>query len=106
MDRFLLVLGQIEMDPSRTHDTKSVDLFQILENFIHKTLSSSFPDLTRRQLHQFGLALKSYVQLKPGVGSKDRTEQAHLKRRKAFVAKVQKESWIEKLKVKTSSIKW
>ncbi|MCJ1272027.1 hypothetical protein MMC22_011933 [Lobaria immixta] len=106
MDRFLSVLGQIEMDPSRTHDTKSVDLFQILENFIHQTLSSSFSDLTRRQLHQFVLALKSYVQLKLGVGSKDRTEQAHLKRRKAFVAKVQKESWIEKLKVKTSSIKW
>lgn len=38
MDRFLDVLGQTEMDPSRTNDLKGTDFFFIPENFIHETL--------------------------------------------------------------------
>ena len=37
MDRFLDVLGQTEMDPTLTNDTKGGDFFHILENFIRES---------------------------------------------------------------------
>ena len=106
MDRFLDVLGQTELDPSRTNDSKNIDFFQILENFIRGILTSSYPGLSKLQLHHFTLALESYMLLKPGVNSKDQTEQGHLKRRKIFTTKAQKENWAEKLRVIGSNMNW
>lgn len=56
---------QLELHSNRSNDTKSVDLFQILENFIVETLFSSSPDLSRPQLLRFILALEDYLKLKP-----------------------------------------
>lgn len=56
---------QLELHSNRSNDTKSVDLFQILENFIVETLFSSSPDLSRPQLLQFILTLEDYLKLKP-----------------------------------------
>lgn len=39
MHQFLKVLGQTEMDPNLTNDSKAVDFFYILENFMHETVS-------------------------------------------------------------------
>jgi hypothetical protein len=42
MDRFLEVLRLLELNPAKTNDTKAVDIFQILWNFI-KALGYSTP---------------------------------------------------------------
>lgn len=106
MDRFLRVLGQLELRPNRSNDTKSVDLFQILENFIAETLFSSYPGLSRPQLHRFILALEDYLKLKPSARSQSRDDQEHLKKREVFIAKVQKKDWVALLKDKGSSMSW
>ena len=45
MDRFVRVLGQTELDPTRTctNDLKGVDFFRILENFILETIKVGSP---------------------------------------------------------------
>lgn len=106
MDRFLRVLGQLELHSNRSNDTKSVDLFQILENFIVETLFSSSLDLSRPQLLRFILALEDYLKLKPTARSQSRDDQEHLKKRKVFIAKVQKKDWVALLKDKASSMSW
>lgn len=58
MSQFLRVLGQIEVDPSRTNDEKNVDFFQFLENFIGETLKTSKPELTKRKLNKFVVTLE------------------------------------------------
>jgi hypothetical protein len=47
MDRFVDVLRQIELNPSRTNDVMGVDFFRLLENFILEALDSSSVGLTR-----------------------------------------------------------
>lgn len=71
-----------------------------------ETLLSSSQELSKKQLHRFVLALKNYLELKVPARSKNRGEQEHLKRRKAFVATTQKEDWVAKLKDKVSSMGW
>lgn len=61
MSQFLRVLGQIELDPSRTNDEKNVDFFQFLENFIGETLQTSKPELSKRQLNKFVFTLENYL---------------------------------------------
>ncbi len=63
MNRFSRVLRQKELDFSRTNDSKSVDFFQILENFILESLGLSTSELTRAQLHEYLLAIENYLQL-------------------------------------------
>ncbi len=106
MNRFLRVLGQTELDLSRTNDSKSVDFFQILENFILESLGASTPDLTRAQLHKYVLALENYLQLTIPAKSSNWDDQAHLNRRVKFEKKAEKEKWVAKLKEKVLSIDW
>lgn len=88
MSQFLRVLGQIEVDPSRTTDEKNVDFFPVLENFIGETLKTSKPELTKRQLNKFVVTLENYLELKLAKRPEVRSEEEHLKRRQAFVTKV------------------
>ena len=74
------VLGRTELDPSRTNDSKGVDLFQILKPFILDTLSSSSPDSTKSQFHGFVRPFESYILLTPPTDVKDREETAHFKK--------------------------
>lgn len=106
MDRFLEVLGQTEMDPHLTNDSKAVDFFQVLENFIKETLSEYSQELTKSQLYSFILVFKDYLKLIPPIPKKDRQEQGHLKRRKVFVAKAEKENWVAQLENKMSDLGW
>lgn len=90
------VLGQTELDPSRTNDLKGVDFFRILENFIRETLESSSPGLTKAQLRRFVLVLEQYLALKMDVQSRPKhdAESDHMKRRKQFLNKLQKQRLI------------
>ncbi len=106
MNRFLRVLGQTELDLSRTIDSKSVDFFQILENFILESLGTSTPDLTRTQLHKYLLTLENYLQLTIPAKSSNWDDQAHLNRRVKFEKKAKKEKWVAKLKEKVLSMDW
>lgn len=106
MDRFLEVLGQTEMDPHLTNDSKAVDFFQVLENFIQETLSEYSQELTKSQLYSFILVFKDYLKLIPPIPKKDRQEQGHLKRQKVFVAKAEKENWVAQLENKMSDMGW
>ncbi len=63
INRFLRVLGQTKLDLSRLNDSKSVDFFQILENFLLESLGASTPDLTRAQFHKYLLALENFLRL-------------------------------------------
>lgn len=98
MDRFLSVLSQTEMDPSRTNDLKSVDFFRILENFVEEVFAFSADLLSRRHLQRFILVLEEYVGLKPPSQPKYSLEDEHLKRRKIFVNSVHKKGWIQGLR--------
>lgn len=106
MNRFLRVLGQTESDLSRTNDSKGVDFFQILENFMIESLGSSTPELTRSQLHKYVLALENYLQLTPPAKSSNWDEQAHLNRRVNFQKKAEQKKWVAKLKEKAHSMGW
>ena len=106
MNRFLRILEQTELDLSRTNDPKGVDFFQILENFMLKTLGASNLDLTRVQLHKYVLALENYLQLTPPAKSSNRDEQVHLNRRVKFEKKAKQEEWVAKLKEKVLSMDW
>ena len=106
MDRFLEVLGQKELDPSRTKDLKILDLFQRLENFIKEALSLSLPGLTKTQLHQFVLNLEKYILLEPQLRSEDWTENAHMERRQVFLKRLRKKGWMAGLNRKLESMSW
>ncbi len=107
MDRFVDVLGQVELDPSRTNDLKGVDFFRILENFMREALDSSSAGLTRAQLHRFVFMLEKYAALRFEANGRprDRAESEHMKRRNKFLNKLQK-SWIPQLKDKLLSMSW
>ena len=104
MDRFLDVLGQTEMDPTLTNDTKGGDFFYILENFIFEALSPWAAGLKKKQLDEFILTLKEYSSLQPKAQAADVLESQHLKGRKTFLLRVKKEKWIEKLEDKVASL--
>lgn len=108
MDRFVDVLGQTELDPSRTNDLKGVDFFRILENFISEALDPSSAGLTRAQLHRFVLVLEKYAALRfePHGRWRDRSESEHMKRRREFLNKLRKKSWISQLNDHVSSMSW
>lgn len=106
MDRFVRVLGQTELDPTRTNDLKGVDFFRILENFILETILPNTTMLTKRQLHIFILEFQKYLNFKPLMGKTQVDEQDHLARRIQFVKKAKKEKWIEKLLEKCNKIAW
>ena len=104
MDRFVDVLGETELDPTRTNDLKSVDFFRILENFILETLRINTNDLSKIQLRQFVLQFEKYLQIAPFDDKNEHDERAHLVKRRQFVKKVEKEKWVEKLKEKFSKM--
>jgi hypothetical protein len=106
MDRFVDVLRQIELNPSRTNDVMGVDFFRLLENFILEALDSSSAGLTRAQLEQFVLVLEKYANQKFGadIGVEDRA--AHMDRRKKFLKILYKQKWIPKLKDKAKRMSW
>ena len=106
MDRFVRVLGQTELDPTRTNDLRGVAFFRILENFILETIRPNTTTLTKRQLHIFILQFKKYLDFKPLIGENQLDERNHLVRRIQFVEKAEKEKWIEKLKEKCNKIAW
>ena len=108
MDRFVSVLGQIELDPSRTNDLKGVDFFRILENFIREALNSSSGGVTRSQLYRFVLELEKYTGLKVEAHKRlrDRAENEHIKRRNQFLTTLQKKRWVQQLNDKLSSMSW
>lgn len=88
------------------NDEKNVDFFQFLENFFGETLKTSKPELSKRQLNKFVVTLKNYLELKLPVQAEDDSEKRLLKRRQAFVAKVEKIEWMEKLRDKVKSMSW
>ena len=106
MDRFVDVLGETEIDPSRTNDLKGTDFFYILENFIQETLSPLGCVLTKRQLGSFLLALEKYLLLEPEKESDSEEEISHLERRGNFCTKVEKKQWVVKLREKWESMDW
>lgn len=106
MSQFLRVLGQIELDPSRTNNEKNVDFFQFLENFIGETLQTSKPELSKRQLNKFVVTLENYLELELPVEVEDDNEEEHFQRRQAFIEKVVEENWVKKLKDKVISMSW
>lgn len=106
MNRFLRVLGQTELDLSRTNDSKGVDFFPILEIFMLETLGASTLDLTRVQLHKYVLALENCLELAPPTKSSNRDEQAHLDRRVKFEKMAKQEKWVAKLKEKVLGMDW
>jgi hypothetical protein len=108
MDRFVDILRQIELDPSRTNDVKGVELFRLLENFILEALGSSSAGLTRAQLEQFVLVLEKYANQKfeADVGVGDRAEGAHMARRKKFLKRLREWNWIQLLKDKAARMSW
>lgn len=76
-ESILQVLGQIELDPSRTNGGKNVDFFQFLENFIGETLKTPKPKLSKRQLNKFVVTLENYLELElPGQQEDDSEEGA------------------------------
>lgn len=93
MDRFVNVLKETELDPTRTNDLKLVDFFRILENFILETLSVNNANLTKIQLRQFVLQFDKYLRLAPLVDKSEQDEQAHLVRRRQFEKKAEKEKF-------------
>jgi hypothetical protein len=108
MDRFVEVLQQIELDPSRTNDVKGVEIFRLLENFISEVLGASSAGLTRTQLEQLVLVLDKYAKQKfeADVGVRDRAEAAHMDRRKKFLGRLHKMNWISQLREKAMSMSW
>lgn len=108
MDRFVDMLGQIELDPSRTNGLKGVDFFRILENFIGEALDPSWAGLTRAQLRRFVLVLEKYTGLrfKAHGRSGDHGESEHMERRKEFLNKLRKRRWVSQLNDKVSSMSW
>jgi len=108
MDRFVDVLRQIELDPSRTNDVIGVDFFRLLENFILEALDSSSAGLTRAQLERFVLVLEKYANQEFGanIGLEDRTEGAHMDRRTKFLRKLHMKRWIPQLKTKAMGMRW
>ena len=108
MDRFVDVLRQIELDPSRTNDVKGVELFRLLENFILEALGSSSAGLTRAQLEQFVLVLEKYANqiFEADVGVRDRAEGAHMGRRKKFLKRLHEQEWISQLRHKATRMSW
>jgi hypothetical protein len=108
MDRFVDVLCQTELDPSKTSDLEGVNIFNILENFIIEALDSSSAGLTRAQLHRFVLVLKKYAALRfdPHGESGDDRESKHMKRRREFLDKLRKRGWISKLNDNVSNMSW
>ena len=48
--------------------------------------------------------LESYMLLKPGVNSKDQTEQDYSKRRKAFIIKAQRENWPRRASIQEETL--
>lgn len=98
MDRFVKVLGQIEVGSSRTKNLRGTEFFHILENFISETLTLDVPVFTRRQLKSFIVALKNYSTI-----TLDRSlfleedEISHLDRQNVFLFRLEKEEWLTKL---------
>jgi len=90
MDRFVDVLRQIELDPSRTNNVIGTDFFRLLENFIREALDES-AGLTRAQLERFTLALEKYVNQKFEADVGDRAESRHMDRRKKFLKALDKQ---------------
>lgn len=108
MDRFVDVLRQIELDPSRTNDVMGVDFFRLLENFILEALGPESAGLTRAQLERFVPVLEKYVNQKFGadIGVEDRAEGAHMDRRKKFLKRLHKQRWMPRLKDKATDMSW
>lgn len=104
MDRFVRVLGQTELDPTRTNDLKEVEFFRILENFKLETLFPDTTNLTKRQLRQFIFQFEKYLGSKPSVDEDEQDEHAHLVRRLQFEKKAEKEEWVKKLKEKYTEV--
>ena len=98
MDKFVKVMGQIEVGSSRTDNLRGTEIFHILENFISVTLTLGVPVLTRKQLKSFIVALKNYSTM-----TLDRSlfleedEISHLHRRNVFLSRLEKEEWLTKL---------
>jgi hypothetical protein len=104
MDRFVDVLRQTELDPSRTNDVKGADFFRLLENFILEALSLSSAGLMRAQLERFVLSLEKYINQK--FDTEDRTEAAHMNRRKKFLKRLREQGWVQRLKDKAKQMSW
>jgi hypothetical protein len=60
MDRYLDMLLQTEIDPSRTNDVKPAEAFRLFKNFICSVLDPYLCDLSKGQLYRFILVLKKY----------------------------------------------
>jgi hypothetical protein len=106
MDRFVILLGETELDPSRASDLEGITIFNILENFIREALDSSSAGLTRAELYRFVILLEDYVALEFEAhgGSEDRGESNHMKRRREFLDKLRERGWISQLRDKVSSM--
>lgn len=100
MDRFVRVLGQTELDPTRTNNLKGADFFRILENFHLETILPNSTNLTKRQINIFLLRFRKYLDSKPLMKKNQREEREHLVRRVQFVKKAKKQKWVEKLQEK------
>jgi hypothetical protein len=106
MDRFVDVLGQTELNSSRTSDFKNVDIFRILENFIRETLRPWSAGLTRAQLYRFVFVLEKYAALRYEAHGrlKDHAKSEHMKRRREFLIQLHEKNWITQMKDKLSSM--
>jgi hypothetical protein len=64
--------------------------------------------LTRAQLEQFVLVLEKYTNQKfeADIGVGDRTEGAHMGRRKKFLKRLHEQEWISQLKDKATCMSW
>ncbi len=72
INQFLHVHGQTKLDLSKSNYSKSMDFFQILENFMLESLGLPTPDFTRAKLYNHQPALKNYFQLTSSVKSSNR----------------------------------
>lgn len=85
MSQFLQVLGQIELDPSRTNGGKNVDFFPVFGEFHWRNSENTKTEIIQAAIEQ----VCSYLGKLFGQQGDD-SEEGHLKRRQAFVTKVEK----------------
>jgi hypothetical protein len=100
MNRFLEVLMEIERDPAKTNDLKSVDVFRILENFINEALTDFAAGLTEAQLCQFVLVLESYSRQELSKDWYCQAEKVHRGRRDRFMKDMERRNWLKRLQEK------